>query len=437
MKFEILKRSHLKRNIIVGIATVSIIGACILTFTRAKYRTTESIPLVNGTINYTPYDFKVIAMYQENNNGEYSEIEEMPSSGYIINEKKSYCTLDNVNKETNITLKTIDGYHTFSGLQKNSKCYLYFDEQKILLTSTIMEGKEIKTRNLPLMRSSKVEGDTTGTIYKSKDNDGDTYYFAGAPTDNWVKFAGFYWRIIRINGDGSIRMIYNGTSTNVTGIGTQIQESAFNTDYNRSEHVGYMYTINQQHGNTTDSSIKDVLDSWYSSNLASYADKISTEAGFCGDREMSSGYSWSSEPSSTIYYAGYGRLAQNSSSVNPTFKCSNSNDLYTTSSSSKGNKALVNPIGLITADEVVMAGLPITGTGISATSNYIYAENDYWTMTPCYYASGAAPFYVHSNGVLSTYNAVSTAFGVRPVINLSADVIIKSGNGTSSTPYEI
>ena len=89
MKFEILKRSHLKRNIIVGIATVSIIGACILTFTRAKYRTTESIPLVNGTINYTPYDFKVIAMYQENNNGEYSEIEEMPSCGYIINEKKA------------------------------------------------------------------------------------------------------------------------------------------------------------------------------------------------------------------------------------------------------------------------------------------------------------------------------------------------------------
>ena len=335
-------------------------------------------------------------------------------------------------------MKTIDGYHTFSGLQKNSKCYLYFDEQKILLTSTIMEGKEIKTRNLPLMRSSKVEGDTTGTIYKSKDNDGDTYYFAGAPTDNWVKFAGFYWRIIRINGDGSIRMIYNGTSTNVTGIGTQIQESAFNTDYNRSEHVGYMYTINQQHGNTTDSSIKDVLDSWYSSNLASYAEKISTEAGFCGDREMASGSSWSSQPSSTIYYAGYGRLAQNSSSVNPTLKCSNSNDLYTTLTSSKGNKALVNPIGLITADEVVMAGLV---WGESAAGNYLYTGQHYWTMSPSSFYVGSSRSYVYmfsvfSNGSLTGSNA-DGPYGVRPVINLSADVTVKSGNGTSTTPYEI
>ena len=89
MEFQTLKKSHLKRNIIIGILIVGIIGAVGLNFTRAKYRTTESIPLVNGTINYTPYDFKVIAMYQENNNGEYSEIEEMPSSGYIINEKKA------------------------------------------------------------------------------------------------------------------------------------------------------------------------------------------------------------------------------------------------------------------------------------------------------------------------------------------------------------
>ena len=331
-------------------------------------------------------------------------------------------------------MKTIDGYHTFSGLQKNSKCYLYFDEQKILLTSTIMEGKEIKTRNLPLMRSSKVEGDTTGTIYKSKDNDGDTYYFAGAPTDNWVKFAGFYWRIIRINGDGSIRMIYNGTSTNVTGIGTQIQESAFNTDYNRSEHVGYMYTINQQHGNTTDSSIKDVLDSWYSSNLASYADKISTEAGFCGDREMASGYSWSSQPSSTIYYAGYGRLVQNSNSVNPTFKCSNSNDLYTTSTSGKGNEELTNPVGLITADEVAMAG----GVwAIGNTSYYLYNNENYWTFSPYQVDSEnfADVFVLSSSGALIN-NSVHNMNGVRPVVNLKSDVEI-TGTGTSDDPFVV
>ena len=72
MKFEVLKRSYLKRNIIIGVLGVAIISTVVLNFTRAKYRVTESIPLVNGTINYTPYDFKVIAMYQENDNGEYT-----------------------------------------------------------------------------------------------------------------------------------------------------------------------------------------------------------------------------------------------------------------------------------------------------------------------------------------------------------------------------
>ena len=278
--------------------------------------------------------------------------------------------------------------------------------------------------------SSKVEDTTTGTIYKAQDDWGDTYYFAGNPTDNWVKFANFYWRIIRINGDGSIRMIYQGTSANTTGTGTQLQTNAFNSSYNRSEYVGYMYTSGQQHGNTTNSPIKTIIDNWYSSNLASYADKISKEAGFCGDRELQSG-SWSSTGSHN--YAGYGRLVANSSSVNPTFKCSNSNDLYTTSSSSKGNKKLANPIGLITADEVVMGGLPWSG---STTSNYLYTGQHYWTMSPCSFGgSRAGVFYVYSNGQLGN-GSVNITRGVRPVINLSADVKV-TGSGTSSDPFVV
>ncbi len=178
----------------------------------------------------------------------------------------------------------------------------------------------------------------------------------------------------------------------------------FNDDnYDRSEYVGYMYTSGEQHGNTIDSSIKLILDTWYNNNLKGYADKINKEAGFCGDREMTSGYSWSSQPSSTIYYAGYGRLVQNSSSVNPTIKCSNSNDLYTTSSSSKGNKKLANPIGLITADEVVMGGLPWSG---STTSNYLYTGQSYWTMSPSYvysYYPFVFVFLVASSGNLGGY----------------------------------
>ena len=300
----------------------------------------------------------------------------------------------------------------------------------------------VLTRTLPLTTSSKVAGDTTETIYKSLDesqydDDGEVYYFAGNPTDNWVKFAGYYWRIIRINGDGSIRLIYSGDEESgpaTIGEVTQIGTSAFNLEnYNRSEYVGYMYTEGEQHGNTTDSTIKGVLDDWYNNNLKSYADKISTEAGFCGDREMASGYSWSSQPRYTIYYAGYGRLVQNSSNVNPSFKCSNSSDLYTTSLSSKGNKALSNPIGLITADEVTMAGLPFKG---STTSNYLYTGQHYWTMSPYFiFANDANVFRVWSDGGLSYYT-VSNVLGIRPVINLTSDVTL-TGSGTSEDPYVV
>ncbi len=434
MEIETLKRSHLKRNIVIAVVVVVIISAITLTFTRAKYKTTESIPLVNGTINYTPYDLKMVAMYQEEN-GEYKSIDTVPTSGYTLNEEKSYCEVNDT-KDESISMEYKDGKVYIGVSKKGTKCYLYFDVQLCQgeACNTILANKEIKTRSLPFTTSTKVTDTTTEVIYQAEDDWGDTYYFAGNPTDNWVKFAGFYWRIIRINGDGSIRMIYQGTSANTTGTGTQLQESAFNSSYNRSEYVGYMYTSGQQHGNTTDSPIKDIVDSWYSSNLASYADKISKEAGFCGDRNMASGSSWSSTPSSTIYYAGYGRLVQKSSSVNPTFKCSNSTDLYTVSGSSKGNKALSNPVGLITADEVTMAGLPWSG---STTSNYLYTGQYYWTMSPYSFGgSFASVFRVDSDGSLN-YSWVNNSFGVRPVINLRSDITILSGDGTSSNPYVI
>ena len=62
MEFEVLKKSHLKRNIIIGVVVVGVISVIVLNFTRAKYRVTQSIPLVNGTINYTPYDLNIVAI---------------------------------------------------------------------------------------------------------------------------------------------------------------------------------------------------------------------------------------------------------------------------------------------------------------------------------------------------------------------------------------
>ena len=282
--------------------------------------------------------------------------------------------------------------------------------------------------------SETVENTTTGTIYKSLDEsqydeDGEVYYFAGAPTDNWVSFAGFYWRIIRINGDGSIRLIYNGTDTTQTGESTMIDGSqSFNSSYDRSQYVGYMYRSgHQQHGNTDNSVVKTVLDNWYNNNLKSYEEFISIEAGFCGDREVANGYEWSTT-GSTHNYAGYERLVTNKT---PMLKCGNNADLYTIGGSSKGNHALTNPIGLITADEVAMAG----GVYGNVNNNYyLYNGEYYWTMTPSKYPD-ANVFYVWSNGSFSHAN-VASMYGVRPVINLAHDVEI-TGSGTSSDPFVV
>ena len=433
MEFQTLKKSHLKRNIIIGILVVGIISACILTFTRAKYKNTQSIPLVTGTINYSLADLNIVAIKVDG-----KEVETIPEGNYELT-GESYCTV-NGEKDESMKLSydsTTRGLSVTPMTAKGTKCYLDFKERLCPdgaeACEIILANKEIKKRELPLTTSSTVEGDTTGKIYKAEDDWGDTYYFAGNPSDNWLYFAGYYWRIIRINGDGSIRVIYNGSSINTTGTGTQIQTSGFGFNSYQSEYLGYMYTLGQQHGNTSNSPIKLVIDKWYNSNLASYEDKISTEVGFCGDREMASGSSWSSTGSHN--YAAYERLTVNSNSVNPTFKCSNSNDLYTTSSSSKGNKALTNPIGLITADEVIMAGLPWSG---SIVNNYLYTNQYYWTMTPYILASDgwSYMFLVEPNGQLDC-DYVNYDRGVRPVINLAYDVVIKSGNGTSSTPYEI
>ena len=308
---------------------------------------------------------------------------------------------------------------------KGTKCYLYFDEKGITnIEELIANYSTVKTRTFPLTTSSKVEGDTTGVIYKSAnstqyDDYGEVYYFAGNPTDNWVKWAGFYWRIIRINGDGSLRLIYQGTSANTIGTNTEIKTSAFNGSYNRSEYVGLKYTSGQQHGQNSNSTIMGELNTWYQNNLQSYADDIDTNVGFCSDRNMASGYLWSSEPSSDIFYATGYRLS--SSNFNPSFKCSNSSDL------------LKIPVGLITADEAMFGGVPWNG---SAISNYLYTGRDYWTMSPCSFSGGYAfVFVVHSDGNLYNYGNVNNSRGVRPVINLKADTQFSGGNGTSENPF--
>ncbi len=92
---------------------------------------------------------------------------------------------------------------------------------------------------------SKVNSDTNGKgLYYTNKNTEDgktTYYFRGAVTNNYVYFAGYYWRIIRINEDGSVRIIYQGTSPSATGSNVQVGTSPFNSMPGDNAFVGYMY----------------------------------------------------------------------------------------------------------------------------------------------------------------------------------------------------
>ena len=95
MNFEVLKRSHVKRNILIAIVIIFVLSAVILTFTQAKYRVTESIPLIQGTINFSPSDLDLMAVYL-NKNGETLSSDKVPHVGYTLNTEQSICEVNDV-----------------------------------------------------------------------------------------------------------------------------------------------------------------------------------------------------------------------------------------------------------------------------------------------------------------------------------------------------
>ena len=329
--------------------------------------------------------------------------------------------------------------------KKGTKCYLYFNR---VLSEAILEDNTLQTAipDFSKIAQSDCTGieicEETNGLYQTTDADGTTYYFRGEIDNNWVSFGGFYWRIIRINGDGSIRMIYSGvdngsvTESNRTGSGTAIGRSRFNEESNDNAYIGYMYgtpgsdTYEETHANINDSTIKTILDEWYQNNLLSYSDYISIEAGFCGDRSI---YSGTGIGTGVTLYNANNRLIRGK---NPSFYCNNnSNDLYTLSSSSKGNKALTYPIALITADELSYAG---SIWSIDNKNNYLNSGIIYWSMTPDdMISSTRSMMFILNSQHLSSAEAKSSTFRIRPVINLKNNITISKGNGSSSNPYII
>ena len=296
---------------------------------------------------------------------------------------------------------------------------------------------------------------TTGKLYKSTEsivgsNPIDVYYYAGNTTNNWVKFAGFYWRIMRTNHDGSIRLLYVGTSHDTTS--ANIGKSKFNENYDSPKYFGYKYgeddsTLDGIRENTTDSTIKTTLDAWYANNMISYTKYLSSKAVYCNDRNLGTAQTYDVE--SEFLFSSYNRLDEgsNTPSVNPTYNCTNIKDSFSVDNT---EAELTYPIGLITIDELIFIGKSFTvrstGSWIdnSSTGNL---SNSFWTMTSHMYKSMSTLEGIKmvaniialdgERGMIASTKVNSSAMTVRPVTSLKSCVKYSSGDGTAENPYTI
>ncbi len=285
-----------------------------------------------------------------------------------------------------------------------------------------------------ILNGEELEADKSDKgLYQDIDDYGTTYYYRGSVSNNNVYFANIYWQIIRINGDGSIRLMYNGTEKNATGLKQSINNKTyqFSTKNNNSAYIGYMYgdvnstNFDEIHTNVNSSDIKNEIDNWYIENIINkrYDSYLSKTTGFCGDR--------------TLYkddFAAYNRYLNKTAE----FTCQNiERDLYTTSDSSVGNSALTYPVGLITYDEIAYSGMSFTYINKLV---WTYSISPYYTMTPGIYNNenaNAIEWIMNSEGYLTAWNHVTSLFNARPVINLKSAVKITGGIGTTNDPFVV
>ena len=144
--------------------------------------------------------------------------------------------------------KTLDTYCLDNGFTKLSDCMLVIANHDKTVESV---KTNIKSKGTPDFSKTAT---TDEGLYMAEDDEGESYYYRGAVKNNYVSFAGFIWRIIRRNGDGSVRMIYSGKSTSDTGDDVTIGESQFNSKYWDPTYVGYKYnedfSLHENNGTT-------------------------------------------------------------------------------------------------------------------------------------------------------------------------------------------
>ena len=437
---------------------------------------------VNGTNNFASeknFDSSTISSYK--NGSVYTLV-----SGTTI-ESDGTLTTQNISitgKYYNLTISqsSLEG-RAFTGkiYVTNNNCETIEPAYITLLNA--YGGKDSITE-LPESSFANYPKDGEKGMYKTADDLGTSYYYRGYVNNNWVKFGKYtsdiyncnyvisltdtgnctklissgediYWRIIRINGDNTIRMIYSGTinpssdSGVISSDGVQMNKtttsigiSVFNNSKAKAEYVGYQYIEGQQHGygkcdganesctvngsKVYNSVIKQALEQWYTGTTLKDNDLVADQI-FCNDRSASINQTTDWASTGIDYeYGAHGRLFSNKK---PILTCPTESDKFTVNTSN-GNGALTYPVGLITADEVVMAGF--------SSGSYLFFRSCYNTGSPYSYSgSNGTPyaFVYYSCGSMDLNNANSNA-AVHSVISLASTVEL-SGEGTYTNPYTV
>ena len=297
---------------------------------------------------------------------------------------------------------------------------------------------------------------TEALLASTEDDYGTSYYFRGAVKNNYVEFANKCWRIVRIVGDGSVKLVLhndntsnaanpcssanNSTNAAFARYSGTTYTSAFNTNYNDNAYVGFMYgtagasDYASAHANTNKSTILTNLETWYKNNLESYENKLADTI-WCNDKStVSGGLGYGTNETD---YAAYNRIY---SAKQPTLKCPNDNNgrklsKFMVSDTTNGNGNLSYKIGLLTADEIAFAGSAAFLYNCSTYLQENTGTNWWWSLSPYVFDGSSARVWGVISGYLN-YGSVYGDRGLRPVISLISSTSV-TGNGTSEDPYII
>ena len=405
-----------------------------------------NLDMIEVTNNFDPTSDLVYTITSTNNGGHVKDKEAPTKNETLIRniliqpreENIQEYTLTLLFKETKTNQDT-NQEKTFEG-----KVQINNLEDKTMATRIIRINKlQMEMPNFKIEYPTDYDSSLSG-LYATLDDEGTTYYFRGdnGLLNNNVIFAGKNWKIIRVNGDGTIRIILVGT--------TETSSKFNNCIYSETEaqHNKVGFTFDNQKGKECtkahpceveyngsnfsndkfggiNSTMKDYLEEWYKSNLYDYDDKIASGY-FCNDTSYGSGTDDGSL--SRVYYGAYERIDQKNA---PILKCPDPND-------SAGNPRTYGgiyktKIGLITFDEMNMAGSK-SPNPYGIVANYLHRNAYWWNLTPCW-SDARAVFHVGYCGNANT-SWGNYPSAVAPVINLKADVTF-TGDGSESNPYTI